>query len=326
MTEPQFIKDFTEATRDYNAEAYWINAWDTIEGSAGNSLWKIINDTIVEYAFRSLKAEGPSSRFPGFDSTRVHKLRMSAEKLELALMKQLGSPFTIRSRSLTDSIAQSQVPANEVYYAEWVYADGIVAITLSGEISTGNMINAPATVSVKKSQSYELQIRVTKKGNYPARKFMVGKREEELYSSYPRIQRKTSPVGHVYFLNDPEISQNAKWRIVFSNGWMTNLNYDAVTGMQYGDASAEIAYNTVRYRAETLLAEGMRSMGKPDSIIDSIPDLFVMHDLSNRYSVAYLSSAWRTPSGWVYLYLEELGGGKEEAARFSVRVTYYREQ
>jgi hypothetical protein len=98
----------------------------------------------------------------------------------------------------------------------------------------------------------------------------------------------------------------------------------SVNGIAYGDQSTDIAYNSGKYRAETFLKEGAISMGKPDSSKNSISEFYEPHDLTSSYERHYLETAWHTPDGFVYLYFDELGGGKAESVRFSVRLSFYK--
>lgn len=333
MTEPEFIKAFPEAHRDYESEAYWINAWDTVEGSAGNSLWRVYNDTISEYSFRSLKVDGPSYRFTTVDSTRVHKLRVSAMKLEAGLEKIFGKPTTFRSKDLISrprdpegnhNPAIQTAEQNEIVFAQWVFDDGkIIILRVSTDLSPGNRINAPIATQTQKSESYEFDVTVTKRWPVRLWHFDVGLSMAKFILLHPRIQYATGTnLDHIYSMSDSAISVNARWSFRFHDGKLTHFQYRCNNGVAFGDDNNEIAYNADKFRAEQLLREGNLAFGTPDSLIDKMKPVYELPSLQNTYKLYHLTVAWKTTSGYVYLNFEELGGGKNESVRFSVRVDF----
>ncbi len=335
MTEAEFIRAFPEAMRDLESEAYWVNSWDTLEGCVGNSLWRIMNDSVAEYSFRSLKVDGPSYQFPAVDSSKAHKMRESAMKLEQGLVKNLGMPAIVRSSPLTvrpkDPVGNHdpQIKTGdflEAYFAQWTFDDGkVIIIRMSTEMSAGNMINAPAAMQTQKSVSYELQVTVTRNSVALPWCFNVGRSYAQLRKSEPRVQGAINAGNtHYYDFVDREISKNweARWKFTFLNGVLREMSYMSLNGIAYGDESTDIAYNSGKFRAETLSKEGEIAMGKPDSSINRIVDVYEPHDLTTSYQRHYLETAWHTPDGYVYLYFDELGGGKVESVRFSVRVNF----
>lgn len=331
MSETEFQKRYPEAKRDYETEAYWLNTWDTVSGYSGNSLWKIINDTVSEYSFRSLKAEGPSISYPDFDSARVQKMVVSALKLTDELEKLIGKATVVRRKWIKQNTrAASGNPADhpffELYFAQWKLKDSSdITVRVTTELSTGNRINAPVNQSLKLSDSYQFDVSVTSSAANSKFAFCVGQTRGELLQRKPRIQTGNPNEGmHQYIITDNEISVKypAAWKFIFRSGTLIEMSYMSVNGRSYGDESEFLAYNSSKYRAEKLLAEGMKSLGTPDTITNRITTEYEPKDFSVSYKYIYLETAWKTPQGWVYLFLDELGGGKEEFTRFSVRVSF----
>lgn len=334
INEVEFQKRYPEAQRDYLAEAYWLNTWDTLSGSSGTSRWKIINDTICEYYFTSLKAEGPSPNYPDFDSTRVQRMIVSAQKLTKGLENLIGKTTVFQWKSIIqntrvksgNSVADS--PYYGLYFAQWKMQDSSeITIRVTYEISNANNPNPNVlqSGSLKLTYTYYLQVNVTSSAANSKFPFYVKESRGDLLQRKPRIQTGNPNEGmHQYLIVDSEISVKypASWRFIFRSGTLIEMSYMSVNGRSYGDESEFIAYNSSKYRAEKLLAEGMKSLGTPDTVTNKITPEYVPRDVSVSYKYMYLETAWKTPQGWVYLFLDELGGGKEEFTRFSVRVSF----
>ncbi len=332
MSENDFIKAFPEATRDYEAESFWMNAWDTIEGTRGNSMWRILADTVTQYNFRSLTANGPSYRFPKVDSARVLKMIVSARKLTMQLDAYYGIPQVIIDKPLVGTApAQAlenpgQIAAvvkNEVYFAKWNFADGTqISITVSADLGGGNQINAPAVQQEKTEETYELVVIVTHSSKELPWSFEVGRSATEMTKRYPRIQAGVgNSFSHTYKFPDKELSGKASWQFVFQKEKLTSMQYYTANGLYYGDMSTEGSYSQCKYRAEKLLAEGQTAFGKPDSVYNSIVPEYTSFEMETKYQYPYLYAEWDFPNGKVYLIFDELGGSKE-GTRFSVRVFY----
>lgn len=332
MSEQEFIKAFPEATRDYEAESFWMNAWDTIEGTSGNSMWRILVDTVTQYNFRSLRMDGPSYRFPKVDSTRVLKMIASARKLTSKLEPYCGKPWLLTDKPIVGpALAQplenpgqiASVVKNEVYYARWTFADGTqISISVSADLGGGNQINAPAVQQEKTAESYEFAVIITHSSKELPWKFQVGRNVSEMKQRYPRIQTGVgNSFTHTYKFSDKELSGKAAWQFVFEKGKLTNMQYYTANGLYYGDMSTEGSYSQCKYRAEKLLSEGQVAFGKPDSTYNAIVPEYNSFEMETKYQYPYLYAEWRLPGGTVYLIFDELGGSKE-GTRFSVRVYY----
>ncbi len=334
MNETEFQKRYPEAKRDYQAEAYWLNTWDTLSGSVGTSRWKILNDSVSEYYFTSLKSEGPSPNYPDFDSTRLQKMIVSAQKLTMDLENLIGKPTGFQRKSIIqntrvksgNSVADS--PYYGLYFAQWKMQDSTeITIRVAHEISNANNPNPNVlqSGSLKLTYTYYLQVNVTSSAANSKFAFCVHQSRGDLLQRKPRIQTGNPNEGmHQYLIVDNEISVKypASWKFIFRSGILVEMSYMSVNGRSYGDESEFIAYNSSKYRAEKLLAEGMKSLGTPDTVTNKITPEYTPRDVSVSYKYMYLETAWKTPQGWVYLFLDELGGGKEEFTRFSVRVSF----
>ena len=327
MTESEFIKAFPEAHRDYESEAYWVTDFDTIEGATGNSLWRVLNDTIREYSFRSLKVDGPSYRYTTVDSSRVHNLRMSAMKLEGDLEKMLGKPTTFRYKGLLErprQIEGSRSPGmetaeqNEILFAQWIFDDGkVIMLNVSTDLSPGNRINAPVSVQTQKSESYELDITITR----PLPAFGVGYSTTRFESLHPGILGE--PVtDHFYRFTDTLSAPDGQWTFRFRDQKISQMDFTAYNGTAYGDRIDAISYSIDKYRAEKLLQEGISSFGQPDSISNRITQKYEPSDLSIVYRKIYLDVNWVTANGPVHLLFEEWGGGKKPGVAFSIQIKY----
>jgi hypothetical protein len=337
MSETEFQKRYPEAKRDYEAESYWLNTWDTISGSTGTSRWKIVNDSVCEYSFTSLKAEGPSSNYPDFDSTRVQRMLVSAQKLTKDLETIIGKATVIHrkwiienTRAKPDSSTHGVTdhPYYGLYFAQWKMKDSsVITVRVAHELINGNRVNAPGKESLKLTNSYYLEINVTSSAANSKFPFCIDQSRADLLHRKPRIQTTNANEGwHQYSIIDNEISAkySASWKFIFRSGVLIEMNYMSVNGRMYGDESEFIAYNSSKYRAEKLLAEGYKSLGNPDSVTNRIVPEFEQRDFSVSYKYIYLETAWNTPQGWVYLFFDELGGGKHENTRFSVRVSFFK--
>jgi hypothetical protein len=334
MNEAEFIKAYPEATRDYEAESFWMNAWDTIEGTAGNSMWRIVADSVNQYSFRSLNVDGPSYRFPAVDSGKVVKMRNSARLLEAKLEKFYGKPNELKEQSIVDRTkdpdrgkaeVSSLQNTHMVYFAKWNFSNGqVIIISLSAEIPLVANIDAPGFVvpDGKTAERFELTVTVTRSSQNLPWKFHVGRTYSDFHKRCPRAQAGSGKsFKHVYSFADTELSGNATWIFVFENGSLMSMQYYTAHGLHYNDASTEGSYSQCKYRAEKLLAEGQQSLGKPDSMYNSITPEYNPLNMETKYQYPYLYAEWRRPGGTVYLIFDELGGGKE-GIRFSVRVFY----
>jgi|GEM_PF-1668074 len=334
MNETEFQKRYPEAKRDYEAESYWLNTWDTLSGSVGTSRWKILNDSVSEYYFTSLKAEGPSQNFPDFDSTYVQKMIVSAQKLTKDLEIIIGKPTDFQRKSIIQNTrvksenAAADHPYYGLYFAQWKMKDSsVIIIRVAHEISNANNPNPNVLQagSLKLTYSYYFEVNVSSSVANTKFPFCVQESRGDLLHRKPRIQTGNTNEGlHQYLIVDKEISVKypASWKFIFRSGVLVEMTYMSVNGRSYGDESEFIAYNSSKYRAEQLLAEGTKSLGKPDTVTNRITPEYEPRDVSVSYKYMYLETAWKTPQGWVYLFLDELGGGKEEYTRFSVRVSF----
>lgn len=336
MTEAEFVTSLPDAHRDYEAEAYWTNNWDAIEGTQGNSLWKIMNDTVSEYSFRSLKMDGPSYKFTTVDSAKVHQLRVSAMKLEAGLEIKSGKPAVLRSKDLLSrpsNVHNDDDPlipiaeVNEIYFAQWNFDDGkTIVIRVSSELSSGNMINAPVVSGTKKSESYELDVTVTRRVPREFWHFETGQSARTLFSDFPNAQPRIAEVPHVYVLGDKEIAADAGWRFTFSGGTLTKMIYTCTSGQGKDDLSVDLIYNADKFRAEQLLKEGNQAFGNATITANDMPQVYEPSASQVSYRKTYLQAGWQTESGPVTLMFEEMGGGKNGPPRFSLRVDYARVQ
>jgi hypothetical protein len=328
MSETEFQKRYPEAKRDFESEAYWLNTWDTLSGTAGMARWKIVNDSVREYVFTSLKAEGPSRNFPDCDSTRVQKMIVSAQKLTNDLENLIGKATVLQRKSIIENTRNSanENPYYGLYFAQWKMKDSsVITIRVAYELSNGNKINAPAQPALKLTNSYYFEVNVSSSAANSKYPFCILQSRGDLLHRKPRIQTGNGNDGvHQYYIDDKEIAAKfpSKWKFLFKSGVLIEMNYMCVNGRSYGDESEFIAYNSSKYRAEKLLAEGIKSLGNPDSITNRIIPEYEQRDFSVSYKYIYLETAWNTPQGWVYLFFDELGGGKQEFTRFSVRVSF----
>ncbi|MFM2017951.1 MAG: hypothetical protein RL007_1607 [Bacteroidota bacterium] len=334
MQETEFQKRYPEAQRNYEAESYWLNTWDTLSGSVGTSRWKILNDSVSEYYFNSLKAEGPSPNYPDFDSTRVHRMIVSAQKLTKDLENLIGKATVLQRKSIIQNTriksgnSVGDNPYYGLYFAQWKMKDSsVITIRVAHEISNANNPNPNVLQagSLKLTYSYYFEVNVSSSVANSKFPFCVRESRGDLLHRKPRIQTGNANEGlHQYIIVDNEISVKypATWKFIFRSGVLVEMSYMSVNGRSYGDESEFIAYNSSKYRAEKLLAEGMKSLGTPDTVTNKITPEYEPRDVAVSYKYMYLETAWKTPQGWVYLFLDELGGGKEEFTRFSVRVSF----
>lgn len=334
MTEAEFIQSFPEAQRDLESEAYWTNHWDAIEGSSGNSLWRIMNDTVSEYSFRSLKMDGPSYRFTTVDSAKVHQLRVSAMKLEAGLEAKLGKPSVLRSKDLLSRPVNphdNHDPAiqtaefNEIYFAQWLFDDGrAIVIRVSTQLSTGNMINAPAFPDTKKSESYEFDVTVTRRVPEGFWHFETGQSARTLFSKFPNAQPRYAEVPHIYVMDDKAVASYAGWRFVFEKAQLREMTYTCTDPQRGEKNETDIIYNADKFRAEQLLAEGNKAFGNATLIKNEIKSVYEPSESAVSYRNTYLHAEWKTETGPVILMFEEIGGGKNGPPRFSVTLNYVR--
>ncbi len=334
MSELDFVKAFPEASREYEAESFWLNAWDTIEGTAGNSMWRILADTVTQYNFRSPKVNGPSYRFPDVDSVKVHNMRVSARQLTLKLKKYYGEPSVVQEKKIVvaasepgtnDGVVTSLVSTHDVYFAQWNFSDGrIISVIVSAQVPLIKSIT-PAhgiTAGTETSEQYEFTVTVTRSSTDLPWKFQVGRGVTEMSQRNPRLQAVVSKsLVHIYTFPDKELSGTAGWKFVFQKNTIINMQYYTANGLYYGDQSTEGSYSQCKYRAEKLIAEGQKSLGKPDSMYNVMTPEYNPFNMETKYQYPYLYAEWRQAGGTIYLIFDELGGGKE-GVRFSVRINY----
>lgn len=334
MTEPEFIKAFPEAHRDYESEATWVSKVDSLEGAIGYSMWRVYKDSIAEYGFRSWKVDGPSYRFTTVDSSKVHKLRVSAMKVEAGLEKIFGKPTTLSSRTLLERPLDpdgSRSPRietaneNEIYSAEWNFDDGkIIAIKVTTDLTRVKRINTPANQRTQLSESYEFMITVTRPVYGQQWNFEVGSSATQFEVRHPGVL--ALPVAdRFYEFTDSMRAPCGQWRFRFRNGKFSQINYTAYNGTAKGDRQNNLSYSIDKNRAEKLLDEGTVAFGKPDSIVNRITLSYDSPDpsaLMISYNRVYLTAVWYTTSGPVRLEFEEWGGGNNRGVTFSIRVVY----
>lgn len=337
MTEAEFMTAFPEATRDFESEAYWTNNWDAVEGSSGNSLWRIVNDTVTEYSFRSLKMDGPSWRFTTVDSAKVHQLRVSAMQLEAGLEKMLGKPAVLRGKGLLSRPLEPRdnhdphmqtADVNEIYFAQWMFDDGkVIVIRVSADLSTGNRINAAVNSDGQRSESYEFDVAVnTRRASDGVWHFEVGHSARALFSEYPNAQPRYAHVPHMYTMPDKEVAAYATWRFIFIENRLSEMYYSCVSGLGKDDLPADLIYNADRFRAQQLMNEGNKAFGNATVKKDEMPEVYEPSPSQVSYRKTYLQSEWKTESGPVQLLFEEMGGGKNGPARFSLTLNFTRIQ
>ncbi len=319
MVESEFVKAVPEAKRDYDAESGWVNNTDSVGGLNGEKRWKIYNDTVVEYNFHTQYIQGPSEDFPKVDSTDVHKMRTSAEKVCRSMELVHGKPSLSRSVSFTGSN-----PMNNpiIYIAEWNTGQGMLRVTISSSVKPVNNINAPRIVSPQTTK-YQLTIVVTDRSlhsmlNYsigqPATVFFLNKeylREEALFMNY-----------HYYTITDSLTAPNARWKFTFASDSLIEFNYQAYFGMSYGSRNDSIARADAEAKTLALISQGQKSFGLPDSSFNKIKGPYQALPRVNSYDRGWIYALWLEESAFAFCSLTETGGGKHPAATFFVGVTY----
>lgn len=321
MTEQEFITSFPEASRDLDREAVWVGGDDTVQGIAGNSLWRIYNDTVVAYRFNSVKVFGPSYNYPKADSTAVHKMKLSADAIRQELEKKFGKPTTFLNADLTKP---GEKPEPRAYLALWVFNDNTyIKLSISTDLSAGNYINAPGKFTVVEAQSYEMWFEVTHRDPYTTEKYDVGLNDVAFFKNHPvYVGQVKMKRDHVYVIEDTLTSENAHWQFTFNSGMLISFYYRAYTGTGYLAKNDDAAYDVTKAKAEVLLKQGNKSFGKPETINDSMSISYDQPLSHNRYRKNYLSVMWNTCGGHVFLNFDVSGGGKNPDTTFKLEVFY----
>lgn len=324
MTESEFIAVFPEAKRDLDAEAVWVSESETVNGVEGNSLWRIYNDTISEYRFNSTKAQGPSAQYPKFDSSAVHKMRVSADAVRMELQKAFGKPTSYTNIKFS-SVGDETYPGSKAYLALWNFGpDDFIRIEVSTDLSTGNFINAPGKYTVVESESYELSVEVMHRSAYTMEKYSVGMEDDAFFKTHIGASTQVKAKrDHIYVIKDSLISENAEWKFTFAGGEvLMYFTYKAYLGTAYGDKSDESAYDKGKLKAEQLFKEGKTAFGEPAESTDKLTVKYVQHERNLTYHETLQHSMWSTKRGGVFLDYSESGGGKSPDTIFYVQVHF----
>jgi hypothetical protein len=320
MAEQDFIKQFPDAIRNLDEEAYWTGGADTLNGIEGSSLWHLYNDTVDVYRFLSVKVEGPSKAYPKFDSTAVHKMKLCLDKVKADLEKEFGMPGTFRNTSL-QNIGNPGV--NRAYSVVWTFPgnNDYIQLSISTDLSAGNYINAPGKLTVVESQSYEMRIEVTHRDDYTMLWHDIGKSSERFFTIYKNFR---APLirDRIYTMKDSTVSSNAGWIVKFTSGQLVSFQYSATTGKAYRAKSDAEAYLKLKTKADQLLKESETGYGKSDSLSNLMPSKYKPHDRQLVYHVDHLYARWKTAEGKMEISLEETGGGKNPDVIFVLRVDF----
>lgn len=324
MNEQEFIVAVPEAQRDLDAEAAWVNEATTLNGTEGNSLWRIYNDTIETYRFNSVKAHGPSAIYPKADSSQVHKLRVSAQMVTAELESQFGKPGVFRTQNFTAIGEADQTPQPDAFLAMWQYgAYDYITVKVTTDLSSGNYINAPGKFTVVESQSYELVVEVRHRTPYTREKYNVGQDDDAFFAAHPgsHAQVKVNR-NHIYKIEDTLTSDYSEWEFVFASGILMSFDYKLTAGTQYSSASDAAAYDLCRIKTEQLLKEGEKAFGKSTDLENQMKPTYEAPYRMIAYRNSWCTATWTTQRGNVYLEFEESGGGKSPATIFEVHVIF----
>lgn len=321
MSEEAFNQKKTGAVRSLEKEEYWIPSIDSIGDFSGESRWKISNDSVREYYFRSNTVCGPSLNFPKLDSTAVHNMKVELEKIKGLLQAKLGAPFMYVNSPLTS------FPASEknftCYRAEWMLPNGNkVALNVSNVLQI-NAPNGPAHQKEPTCESYFLTISIQEVTAYTKLKFGVGMSGSEFNKAFP-VQGKLlrNPNLHVYSLLDPATCSNAGWVFEFTDNKLSSFQYSAYYGTGYSAKSDEEAYFKLKDPTERLVTEGKAAFGKPDTMSNALVNIYTVGDRQWTFNINDLYCTWQTKTGTVLLTYIERGGGKNPATTFELNVSY----
>lgn len=323
MTELEFINAVPEATRDYDAESAWVKDSATSVGIRGGVQWRFYRDTVVAYHFTSKSASGPSENFPFVDSSKVHRMKESANAISKRFEIEHGKPDQLRNVALT-----SPNPMNNavVYIAEWRKPDNtIIRITVVAQLGPENRINAPVVSSVPSFQNYEMNIVVTMRGQDTYLREGIGQTTAIFFLSNPHLLEQAKfRSNHIYTISDSAISANAHWKFIFVKDELVMMEYGAHLGTEYGKKNDDEAYAVARKQTTDIFSQGKKTYGKNDTLANRMPDKYREHSRTVAYSEIWFYGDWLPRGGYAVLQLMEIGGGKNPATTFAI--TFYYEK
>lgn len=314
MSEADFQLKFPEAKRDFEKDAGWIELADSVHGTTGRSSWRIYNDTVVVHRFTSGRVEGPSDKFPKFDSTGVHKLRESADALRRKLELSLGKPNKLYNVSF---IAPNPMGTGIFYFAEWNFPDnGIVRITVMKEVPQSDKTPPSGYAHIAKptnAQTYQLTLNIDHRNLFTSGTFSIGKSATEFFIKYPNLKVQGGFVDlHTYVIYDSLLSNDAVWIFWFRKGKFGRMEFTAPIGKKHGATSAKAIYPLVYQRTNDLLAQGNQSFGQPDSLYNVMPKEFPQHDANTYYENQLVYCRWTGEHEKVLLFVKERAGENNE--------------
>jgi hypothetical protein len=324
MTEAEFVKLYPEAIRDFEREAAWVGQPDTLFGTAGNSQWRIFKDTVSVYRFASERVAGPSPQFRLYDSTAVHKLRVSADSIRIKLERSLGKPAALSSMGFTTP----KLLATGIYYlAEWNFGNDLIRVSIADDPSAENLMNAPNAdvLSVRPaSEFYELRIVITAANPFTARNYSIGVSSKQLVMKHPAFAETIAGYQqyHYYTIPDTLFSDNAGWNFYFQRGAFLVMSYEAWIGTAYGATSMEACYPPVKMKVEDLLKQGNANFGTPDSLSKDLPKKYSRRDRHLSYNETKCYSRWKVNQRPVVLEVTERGGGKNQGDHYHISLFF----
>ncbi len=328
MSVEAFVMAFPNAQRDLDAEAIWITDTSSIGGIAGNSRWRIYNDSISEYRFNSQKAKGPSHEFPRVDSTEVHNMRVALKKVQAEFEMILGKPTTYYNYPLVGQ--GDEMTSRITYLAEWSFPDeGMLRLTLTKDVSIRNRINAP-DLAPSTSEAYEMTISVSESNSMLRWKHGVGLSSDEFFKKNPAYKTQAPFLGQriynlkqtIRFSGDTTTYSNTTWEFIFIENELKQFSYDAYAGTEYGAKSDEAAYKLLKLKTEQLLTEANSGFGKADTMSNALVYYYQVRDLNLSYQIYHLYGSWSNKQGNVLLTFIEVGGGKNPSTTFRISVAF----
>lgn len=323
MTEAEFQKAVPEALRDFDAESGWVKDSASAAGIQGGVQWRFYRDTVVAYHFTSVTATGPSEQYPGVDSSKVHRMKMSADAIRRGIETAHGTPAKLYNLPLT---APNPMNNPLVYLAEWIdEKDRMIRITIAAKSIGGNRINGPAFGSAPKLESYEMYIAVTMRSTHTYLRYSIGQSAATFFQSNSNLldQAKFRD-NHIYTISDSTVSNNAHWNFIFVKDQLAMMEYGAYISTQSDIITGNEAYSTARRQTEKILAQGKKACGKNDTVSNRMPEKYQEHSLAVAYSEIWLYCDWIPKEGYAVLQLMEIGGGKNPATVFAISFYYER--
>lgn len=321
MTEQAFAVAFPEATRDYERESSLAQLEEKVASFQGNARWHVFKDTVVSYSFTSECVAGPVQSNPTIDSSLVHQMKLALDRLRIEFESAIGQPSEFVNVELSTFIPSST--SSFVYAAVWRKSNLQVASLIIREATySANMINASEDM-LNSGPKYCMEVQINSNDKFFKTKYGLGVSRTELSVRNPSLANQLVKSEDVlYYLSDTATSENAEWSFLFMAGKLTEIYFEAYRGVEYGAESDSMAYLVFKRKAESLLREGNKQYGKPDTISDRLTPKRNVRDLHLSYEENYLYSIWTSQTGLIILNFQEFGGGKNPGIVFKLSVEF----